>query len=119
MPYNKPSCSQERLRILMEHFQLNQTELSKRTGVGRSAIGNYLSGLREPKQDALYMLSNPFNINPVWLMGFDVPMFNSTDDEINEAFGAIVVHDDAKRVMEAYIQADDMTKEMVKRLLKI
>lgn len=116
---NKPSCSQERLKILMNHFQLNQTELSKRTDVGRSAIANYLSGLREPKQDALYKLSKPFNVNPVWLMGFDVPMFLSKHEDINEIAGAIYQHDEEQILLQAYRSADDVTKEMVKRILKI
>ena len=110
----KPSCSQERLKYLMDHFQINQTELSKRTGVGRSAIANYISGLREPKQKALYDLCKPFNVDPVWLMGFDVPMFRS---EFADALDVIKEREEDKELLNAYHRADDITKEMVRRIL--
>lgn len=123
-PTDKPSNSQERIKELMSFFSVNQTELANKTGVGRTAIANYIKGIREPKQDAVYMLSKPFNINPVWLMGYDVPMFAAYDAHIAEIADVItsrdkVITDEEKELISAYRDADTLTQQMVKRILKV
>lgn len=81
--------SKERIRKMMEIYGLTQTELCKQTGIQKSALSNYLSGTREPRQDQLSLLADPFGINPAWLMGYEVPMMMSetkkdlTTDEYN------------------------------------
>lgn len=121
---DKPSCSQERIKALMDFYNINQTDLSKKSGVGRTAIANYVKGIREPKQDAVYLLSKPFNINPVWLMGYDVPMFATSDAQIAEIADVItsrdkVITEEEKVLISAYRNADELTKQMVLRLLKV
>ena len=70
----KVSNSKERIRELMEYYGINQTELCKRTGIQKSALSNYLNGDREPRQDQISLIVDPFGVNPAWLMGYDVPM---------------------------------------------
>lgn len=53
---------------------MKQFELCEKTKIPKSAISQYLSGAFEPKQDRLYIISKALNVDPVWLMGFDVPM---------------------------------------------
>lgn len=77
----KKSNSRVRLHELMDYFKLNQTELCKCTGLQKSALSNYLNGDREPRQDQISLIADPFNINPAWLMGYDVPMFLQYTDE--------------------------------------
>ena len=71
----KTSNSQKRIREMMDKYGLSQTELCNRTGILKSALSNYLSGTREPRQDQKSLLADPFGINPAWLMGYDVPMY--------------------------------------------
>lgn len=71
----KTSNSKERLQKMMDYYGINQTELCKRTGVQKSALSNYLNGDREPRQDQISLIVDPFNVNPAWFMGYDVPMF--------------------------------------------
>lgn len=73
----KNSNSKVRIRELMEHYRINQTELCKRTGIQKSALSNYLKGDREPRQDQISAIVDPFGVNPAWLMGYDVPMYMS------------------------------------------
>ena len=53
---------------------MKQHELCEKTKIPKSAISQYLSGLFEPKQDRLYIIAQALDVDPVWLMGFDVPM---------------------------------------------
>lgn len=69
----KESCS-ARLRMALSLRNMTQAELCQKTKIPKSALSEYIKGLYEPKQDRLLILSEALNIDPVWLMGFDVPM---------------------------------------------
>ena len=53
---------------------MKQSELCEKTGIPKSAISQYISGSFEPKQDRLFIIAQALDVDPVWLMGFDVPM---------------------------------------------
>jgi transcriptional regulator with XRE-family HTH domain len=53
---------------------MKQSELCEKTGIPKSALSEYISGAYEPKQDRLFLMAQALNVDPVWLMGFDVPM---------------------------------------------
>ncbi len=72
----KTSNSQKRLREMMSILEITQTDIVNTTGVLKSSLSNWVNGNREPRQDQISMLADPYNINPAWLMGYDVPMFN-------------------------------------------
>lgn len=64
----------ERLKMAMENSNISQTELAKRTGIGKSSISTYLAGNYEPKQKNIYRMAQVLNVNEAWLMGYDAPM---------------------------------------------
>ena len=53
---------------------MRQSELCEKTKIPKSAISQYVSGAFEPKQDRVFLISQALNVDPVWLMGYDVPM---------------------------------------------
>jgi transcriptional regulator with XRE-family HTH domain len=53
---------------------MKQSELCEKTKISKSVLSEYISGVYEPKQDRLFIIANALNVDPVWLMGFDVPM---------------------------------------------
>ena len=59
---------QMRLRLLLADKKMTASELSRRSGVGKADISNYLNGKYLPKQDKVYMLAKALNVNPGWLM---------------------------------------------------
>ena len=67
------SCGQ-RIRKALSIRNMTQSELCRRTKIATSAMSEYLRGLYDPKQDKIYIMSQALNVDPVWLMGFDVPM---------------------------------------------
>lgn len=68
----------KRLHEIMNKLNISQADISRKTGLPRSAISMYLSGQRTPRQDKISQICEPFNINPTWLMGYNVPMFSSS-----------------------------------------
>ena len=67
------SCA-KRLRKALTIRNMKQSELCRKTKIATSAMSEYLSGLYEPKQDKIYIMAQALDVDPVWLMGFDVPM---------------------------------------------
>lgn len=73
----KKSNSCDRLKEMMNTMSLKQADIVARTGITKSALSNYLHGTREPRQDQISRIADPYGINPAWLMGYDVPMFST------------------------------------------
>lgn len=120
----KVSSSRERLVELMDYYHLSQTELCKRTGLQKSALSNYLNGDREPRQNQLSLISDPFNINPAWLMGYDVPMFmpHPIDTEEAKAIRDSYINDtlssEDRELLDLYHSATPENRQIVDLALK-
>ena len=98
----KEKCSVRLARALAIRG-MKQSELCEKTKIPKSAISQYLSGLFEPKQDRLHIIAQALDVDPVWLMGFDVPMekgkeISPTEPELSE--GEKVLLDLFNRVPE-------------------
>lgn len=68
------SIFHERINLAMARRNMKQIELAEKTGLTRGQISGYLSGVCKPKNDKLYLISVALNVNPMWLMGFNVPI---------------------------------------------
>ena len=64
----------ERLKTDLEIRDISKSELSRKTGIGKSSISTYLTGEYEPKQKNIYKMALALNVNEAWLMGAEVPM---------------------------------------------
>ena len=74
------SIFHERLSIAMKVREKKQVDLVNATGISKPQISEYCSGRYKPKQDKLYLIAQALQVNPVWLMGFDVDMDTKTID---------------------------------------
>ena len=73
--FQKPieSCA-IRLKKALSIRNMRQSELCEKTGISKSVLSEYIKGVYEPKQDRVFSIAKVLNVDPVWLMGFDVPM---------------------------------------------
>ena len=69
----KKTAFSKRLRAIIEEKNLRQIDLCQKTGIGKSAMSQYLRGSFEPKQQNLHALAEALNVSEAWLMGYDVP----------------------------------------------
>ncbi len=53
---------------------MRQSDLCEKTKIPKSAMSQYVSGAFEPKQDRVFLIARALDVDPVWLMGYDVPM---------------------------------------------
>ena len=70
----KITDSAHRISELLNLTGDSQNDFSIKTHIPKSTVSRYVNGEREPKQDKLSMIADAYNVNPAWLMGFDVPM---------------------------------------------
>lgn len=61
----------ERLREALSIAKMTQSELSRKTGIPKSAISQYCAGTFAPKKDRVQVIAKALNISPAWLNGDD------------------------------------------------
>ena len=129
----KISTSKERIVEMMTILNIKQVDIVKRTGIPKSSLSNYLSGKRTPNQEQLSVISDPYGINPAWLMGYDVPMwlkdtprtFNSGAEfeleweRLGGSKNPIGLSDHERMVIRSYRVAPESIQEAVDKLLDI
>ena len=71
---------QQRLKEAIENMGITQAELSRRSGISRASITDYLKGKYEAKQDKIYPLAHALNVSEAWLMGYSDDSSNSADE---------------------------------------
>lgn len=101
----KVSTSQKRIAEMMKVFNITQSDIVRKTKIPKSTLSNYLSGKRTPDQEHLSLLSDPYGINPAWLMGYDVPM------ELRHN------HTDAKNEIIIEIEKRGLSEEQMDRVM--
>lgn len=79
-----PDSFKNRLLEAMNKNDIKASELSKRTGLSKAQISQYVNGVYEAKQAALYKLAVALNVSEPWLMGHDVPMGRLLQSKVKE-----------------------------------
>jgi len=64
---------QQRLLEAMAAQGMRASELSKRTGLSKARISQYVNGKFIPKSDAIILLAEALQVSELWLMGKDAP----------------------------------------------
>lgn len=94
----------KRMKDAMQLRNMKQVELCERTGLGKSAISQYLSGTYEPKQKGVYEIAKALDVSEAWLMGYDVPI------ERVEHIKTTITHEE-KSFLDLFNQLDKSDKE--------
>ena len=80
----KKSTFAARLVEGLDTAGMTAADLSRKTKIPEGTISCYKSGKYEAKQDKVYIIAKALNVDPSWLMGYDVPM--QPDSFIPEGF---------------------------------
>ncbi len=92
MEYKVVDTFQNRLIKLIQISGLSQIEFSKKVDLSRSLINRYIHRGDNPKGDRIVQIANTFSINPLWLMGVDVPI-NSIVTSKNVTYDIPILED--------------------------
>lgn len=97
-----------RLKIALNENNIKPIDLSKKTGIGKSSISDWLSGRYEAKQDKVFILAEALNVDEAWLMGLDVPMRKK--DNIIDLYNQLEVPRQKKVYSYAESQLEEQNK---------
>ena len=103
MNEQKEACY-KRIRQAMELRGIKAVDLVQATGLGKSAISQYISGKYEPKQVAIHKIAKALNVSEAWLMGYDVPIQRA--EEIKT-----VVTKEERELLEMFHKLDALDKK--------
>ena len=111
-----PDSFKNRLLYAMQQKNVKAADLSKRTGLSKAQISQYVNGVYEAKQTALYKLAVALNVSEAWLMGHDVPMGRllvSKNQEQTTMFEQIQLYfgSEAVEMMQLFVQLNDQGKQ--------
>lgn len=88
--FMKKENSQIRLKKLMEDRGLRQVDILEKSKpfqdklgikMSKTHLSNYINGKSNPDQQKLILLSQTLGVSEPWLMGYDVPMVESSEIE--------------------------------------
>lgn len=69
----KCELTSKRLLEAMQEAGITQRELSERAGIKEPSVSQYTNGAHSPSNINAKKMAAVLHVNPVWLMGFDVP----------------------------------------------
>ena len=69
----------DRLNEALQYRNYNASQLAEKSGLNKSTISRYLNGERIPRSDAIEKMASALNVNPAWLIGYNVPMIEAVD----------------------------------------
>jgi transcriptional regulator with XRE-family HTH domain len=53
---------------------MTRNELADKSGINKGTISRYLRGETIPRSLAIGRIAKALNVNPTWILGYDVPM---------------------------------------------
>lgn len=70
----KNEITAKRLRLSLDNANMKPQELAEKSKVSKSSISQYVNGSHAPSNISAGKIGKVLDVEPLWLMGFDVPM---------------------------------------------
>lgn len=111
-----------RLKELLTENNMKAVELCTRTGIYKGTISQYIHGTHTPTNLKAKQIAEVFNVNPLWVMGFDVPKYE-TDTIENDAENAQLLallrkDEQATRILQYYTRLTQAQKNATEAIIK-
>lgn len=98
-----------RINEALAESGLTAQELANRAGLNKASISQYRNGTHKPSNKTSALIGEVLNVNPLWLMGFDVekkePLFYKRTTDYNFIYNYIQTADaDKLKEIRRYIE---------------
>lgn len=77
----KNTLTAKRLQLALSDANISQQELAEKSGVSKASISQYVNGSHAPSNISSGKMGKVLNVEPMWLMGFDVEMRKELSSE--------------------------------------
>lgn len=109
----KNELTAKRLQFALSRVNMKAQELSEVSGVNKASISQYINGSHSPSNISAGKMASALQVNPVWLMGFDVPM------EIeSKSVPSVLLSGDEADLLENYRKLNDEGKTAARTMIK-
>ena len=99
---------------------MRQSELCEKTNIPKSAISQYVNGAFEPKQDRVFLIAQALNVDPVWLMGYDVPMEKQDEPTAKEDSPAeLQLSEGEKALLDLFNRVPEDKQQLVLQMIRV
>lgn len=93
-------------------------EVAVKLDISKATVGAYLNAKREPKRPVLLSIAAYYGVDPVWLMGGDVPKYK--DPETQKAPGTLIdtegLSDDRRWLFDYIMRLSDPEAQLLRRM---
>ncbi len=120
----KHEVTAKRLKDAMTNKNMIAQDLADRSGVSKSSISQYINGTHKPSNLSAGRMAEVLGVDPLWLMGFDVPMI--PEIKVTDMFYGVdflidsMPQTDTERlIVIKFRQADKITQDIIKKILGI
>ena len=115
----KHKVTSDRLKYAMNAANINARSLASLSKVSEASISQYINGTHKPGNISSGKIAKVLKCSPLWLMGFDVPMNDSSKPDKDGAYyvGWTENRSSTSDLREAYINHLETQPyyEMIKR----
>lgn len=102
-----------RLCKALQIREMKPVRLVELTQIPMSSISQYMSGYANPKIDRIDKIAEALNINPAWLLGYDVPMEKDDIEKQAKVLADIARSPEMMKRIMAYMSLSDKDKKML------
>lgn len=107
------------LQLIDEECGGKAQEFADRTGVAKASVSHYKHHLYAPGQDAAYMIGKAFDVNPMWVMGFNVPKKQPNPLKSGEAVGGILKNAALMDALRGYELMDPAEQDRLVDIIRL
>lgn len=91
----------------------SQQKLADKANLNKGSVSQYVSGRNTPSNLTAKKIADVFNLNPAWIMGFEVPMYEESD---SDTFRQEMYDED--NVLFDYQHLSEESKQTVRNVIK-
>lgn len=110
-----------RFRKALDIRNMRQVDLANKTKIPKGSINQYVTGYASnPTTERVYLLAQALKVDPVWLMGFDVPMEQKEGKVFDETYLAEQIKNNPKifEVVNYFTRLTQTNQELVLNLCR-
>lgn len=107
----KNELTAQRLSFALNRKGMNQQQLADISGVSKHSISQYIHGSHSPSNISAAKIGKILEVNPMWLMGYEVPMTGNSNEIVYN------IHAEDQEILDAYHKLSIKEKNIIRAAL--
>lgn len=113
----KNEITAKRLQQALSSASMTQQELADKCKINKASISQYINGSHAPSNISSGKIGEVLDVNPLWLMGYDVPMKAEFSAEMAET--DVALSNMNKRMKEYALKLANLPKEKQEHIMSL